>query len=75
MLLREIEQQGLEKDMLARFLGISEEAFKRKLEGRQEFTVDEALRLRELLCPMVPLALLFRKKQGYGTWGKHRKDT
>lgn len=54
----------LKKTEVARILGISYSSLHNKLCGVTEFTLTEALRIRELLCLSVPLEEAFEKYEG-----------
>lgn len=54
----------LKKTEVARLLGISYSSLHNKLCGVTEFTLSEALRIRELLCLSAPLEEAFEKYEG-----------
>ncbi len=54
----------LKKTEVAKLLGISYSSLHNKLCGVTEFTLTEALRIRELLCLSSPLEEAFEKYEG-----------
>lgn len=56
-----LAQAGISKREAARWMGISLEDFEAKCEGRRSFTLDEAIRIRELLGNQFSVETLFQK--------------
>lgn len=54
----------VKKTELASMLGISYSSLQNKMRGRSKFTLDEALRIRQLLCLSGPLEEVFEKYEG-----------
>jgi len=57
----EIIRKNLNKRELAAQCGMSYNTFLLKLKGRTYFTLDEALRIKEILVSAEPVEILFKK--------------